>query len=329
MPLWSCFKGRSVFDPHHVTTKLKLSLSQLEQGVPGAHHKVEKRLNQVLDIVQGQDPSSRLVAALAHHFRVNNIFRDIIAYMHLLHTQERVNAAHIFVTIFRREIDRCSPTVEYLRARPESFMSIYMGCFEIETNTAFTRMMHECIAHERLVKILYEDERFYLIFTHAFSADYTICVTALELLEALLVRQRMLTAKLMKNNYERVFKAYNKLMDCSKYIVRREALRLLPQFLIHPFYQEIMVRYVGDLANLERVTKLMTHDPIENIQIESFHCFKLFLVNPLMPKDIKAYLIEKREQIVDFIEEFDRQHGEGANDFDEHKCLLHILRGLK
>ena len=62
-----------------------------------------------------------------------------------------------------------------------------------------------------------------------------------------------------------------------------------------------MMRYISSLPSLKQIMNLL-RDPHPNIQYESFHVFKVFVVNPRKTKEVEEVLRLNKVKLVKFLE---------------------------
>ena len=64
----------------------------------------------------------------------------------------------------------------------------------------------------------------------------------------------------------------------------------------------------------------LLRDKSPNIQFEAFHVFKVFVANPKKPEDITQILVNNRDKLIKYLENF--QNDKEDVQFSEEKALL-------
>ena len=95
------------------------------------------------------------------------------------------------------------------------------------------------------------------------------------------------------------------------YVLKRQSLKLLSEFLLERENFDIMMRYIGDANNLKEVMKVLRIQQA-NIQYEAFHVFKVFVANPEKKEEILRLLRSNRSKLCAFLREFQNDKDEGA-----------------
>ena len=95
------------------------------------------------------------------------------------------------------------------------------------------------------------------------------------------------------------------------YVLKRQSLKLLSEFLLERENFDIMMRYIGDAGNLMEVMRCL-RSPQANIQYEAFHVLKVFVANPEKKEDILRLLKQNKAKLCAFLRGFQNEKDEGA-----------------
>ena len=95
------------------------------------------------------------------------------------------------------------------------------------------------------------------------------------------------------------------------YVLKRNSLKLLSEFILDREYFSIMMAYVADVDNL-KVVMCALRVAAPNIQFEAFHVFKVFVANPQKTPKIAAILTANKLKLVHFLEGFQNDKGAAA-----------------
>jgi calcium binding protein 39 len=119
--------------------------------------------------------------------------------------------------------------------------------------------------------------------------------------------------------YSDFFQLYNKLLQSDNYVLKRQSLKLLSEFLLDRTNFALMLKYISDRNNLRVIMTLLRHKQ-PNVQFEAFHVFKVFVANPTKPKDIADILAANKGKLVAFLQSF--QNEKDDEQFIEEKAML-------
>ena len=72
----------------------------------------------------------------------------------------------------------------------------------------------------------------------------------------------------------------------------------------------------------------LLRDDSEQVQLDAFHVFKLFVANPHMPEDVKHTLTMNRHRMVDFLSPFLAKHND-ENFVTDKSIVIGQLKRLK
>ena len=104
---------------------------------------------------------------------------------------------------------------------------------------------------------------------------------------------------------------YSLMLSSDNYVLKRQSLKLLSEFLLERENFRIMMRYIGDKNNLKTIMMMLRHKQA-NIQFEAFHVFKVFVANPEKPPEIIEILSANKGKLVAFLQAFQNEKGAAA-----------------
>mmetsp|Transcript_30769 Transcript_30769/g.95188 ORF Transcript_30769/g.95188 Transcript_30769/m.95188 type:complete len:98 (+) Transcript_30769:1130-1423(+) len=80
-----------------------------------------------------------------------------------------------------------------------------------------------------------------------------------------------------------------------------------------------MMKYISDAENL-KIVMILLRNKKSRIQIEAFHVFKVFVVNPHKPDKVSHVLFNNKDKLVNYFRKF---HNDKRDDqFTEEKQLM-------
>lgn len=109
--------------------------------------------------------------------------------------------------------------------------------------------------------------------------------------------------------FEGFIKKFNELISqMDNYVLKRNSLKLLSEFILDREYFSIMMAYVAEVENLKVVMSAL-RVAAPNIQFEAFHVFKVFVANPQKTPKIAAILTANKAKLIKFLEDFQNDKG--------------------
>lgn len=94
-------------------------------------------------------------------------------------------------------------------------------------------------------------------------------------LQDLLTRHKSLALDFLTDNIDKFFVEYNRLLQSSNYVTKRQSIKLLGEILLDRTNYVIMTAYIDSPEHLKLIMNLL-RDKSKNIQYESFHVFKVW-----------------------------------------------------
>jgi len=267
---------------------------------------------------------ARVAAAVAQ----TNFAVGLVTCLGILPLEVRKNAAHVFSNLARRPD---SNAFAVIIVREPTILTYLTNAYK--DNTADLAlicgmMLRESARHEIVAKAILEAPFFWRFFTDFVRLkSFEVASDAFELLKVLLVGHCALAASFLKRNYESFAAHYNLLLQSENYVTCRESVRLLGDILLQRANFSTMIRYVSDRENLKIFMNLLRSKK-SRIQIEAFHVFKVFVVNPRKPIEITLILLNNKNKLVSYLRKF---HNDKHNyQFEEEKALvIDTLMGLQ
>ncbi|XP_064614768.1 protein Mo25-like [Liolophura sinensis] len=339
MPLFS----RSQKGPLELVKALRDSLNDLvkeqdkqkqdkgEKKASKASEDVTKNLGAIKNMLYGtqeQDPQTELVAQLAQEMYNTNMLYQLIQNLNRIDFEGRKDVGAIFNNLLRRQIGTRSPTVEYICCKPEILFELMRGFETQEIALNCGNMLRECCRYEALAKIMLNSPQFYDFFRYVELSTFDIASDAFATFKELLTRHKILCAEFLEANYDKVFLAYQNLLNSDNYVTRRQALKLLGELLLDRHNFTTMTKYIGHPENLKLMMNML-REKSRNIQFEAFHVFKVFVANPNKPKPILDILLRNKEKLVEFLTNFHTDRSEDEQFNDEKAYLIKQIRELK
>lgn len=121
--------------------------------------------------------------------------------------------------------------------------------------------------------------------------------------------------------YDTFVPKYNSMLMSKNYLTKRLSIKLLSDMLLDRSNYNTMLKYIGSQKNL-MISMLLLRDVSGNIQLESFHVFKIFVANPSKPKEISEILRNNKIKLVAYLSNFHNELDESDARFRDEKSLL-------
>ncbi|KAK9379144.1 Mo25-like protein [Kockiozyma suomiensis] len=318
--------------PQELVRSLRDSLKKLDLGQDKKTlDEVTRFVNQIKVLVHGDgntDPSPDSIALLAQEAYSSDLLYSIIARQTLLDFEQRKDTMSIFNALLQRQIGSRFPTVQYLSTREPILVLLVKGYEYPEVAQNSGQILRECIKHEQLAKIILSGDLIWSFFEYVQLPAFETASDAFSTLRDLLTRHKSLALDFLTDNIDKFFVEYNRLLQSSNYVTKRQSIKLLGEILLDRTNYVIMTAYIDSPEHLKLIMNLL-RDKSKNIQYESFHVFKVFVANPNKSKPVVDILLKNREKLLVFLPEFqsDRTNDDQFN--DEKQFLIRQIADLK
>ena len=234
------------------------------------------------------------------------LISDLIEYLGMLDFETRKDVGQVFSAILRIQDPNSGiyPGLEYIKENPEVVELLFDGYKEPEIALVSGLMLRECIRHEAIAElILHSADLFPELFDKLEIEEFEIASDAFLTFKDILTRHKSLVANFLVEQYDFFLELYNKLLESENYVVRRQSVKLLSELLLDRANVKAMMLYVSDVENLKMMMNLLK-DSSKSIQFEAFHVFKVFVANPNKSKPVVEVLINNREKLLRYLQEF-------------------------
>ncbi|ETO15708.1 hypothetical protein RFI_21664 [Reticulomyxa filosa] len=159
------------------------------------------------------------------------------------------------------------------------------------------------------------------LFIYAHNPNMIIASDAFEVLSILLNKHESRSKRYIEEHFEEVISYFNGSVMSENYVTQGKFLKLLGDVLLSKHNSKIRLMYITDRNNL-RIFMTLLKNTSRLISYESFHVFKLFVVNPAKSDDVHIILFKNREKLVKLLEEFQTQRGETDAEFRREKEIV-------
>mmetsp|Transcript_3168 Transcript_3168/g.5065 ORF Transcript_3168/g.5065 Transcript_3168/m.5065 type:complete len:349 (-) Transcript_3168:40-1086(-) len=236
-----------------------------------------------------------------------NLALPLISHLEHYQFECKKDAASVFNNLLRKKIEQDGVEVyrfcDHIASQPHIIDMLIDGYSVPDIALACGTMLREVICYEPLCSVVLHSEPVWLFFDFVQVSNFDISSDALATFRELLTKHRTLVAKFLKDNFDRFFESYKKLLTSENYVTRRQSVKLLGEIIVHRSNFDIMSKYIASRAQLMLMMNLL-RDKSKSIQYEAFHVFKVFVANPNKPAEISDIIVRNKERLVAFLKQF-------------------------
>ncbi|XP_042446052.1 putative MO25-like protein At5g47540 isoform X2 [Zingiber officinale] len=249
------------------------------------------------------EPTAEGCAQVTQEFFRENTLRLLIVCLPKLSLEARNDATQIVANLQRQQVQSRLIASDYLEANKDLLDLLISGYEDINMALHYGLMLRECIRHQSITRYVLEFDKMKKFFDYIEIPNFDISSDAYLTFKELMTRHKSTVAEYLSKNFEWFFAEYNtRLLSSSNYIIRRQSVKLLGDMLLDQSNTAIMVRYVSSKDNLMILMNLL-RESSQNIQIEAFRVFKLFVVNQKKPPEIRTILITNQNKLLRLLQQ--------------------------
>jgi len=275
-------------------------------------------LKQVLYGDGENEPKKNDVQDVAKEVYSTHFLLFLVSHLEFMEFEARRDAMQVFNNLIKLQMNGRYTTVDYICNNPQILYILLHG-YEKDTSILSGNMLRECIKHEILArKMLSSEQDFFDLFVYVDLPNFDVASDAFLTFRELLSRHKTLVAEFLDSNYDVFIDKYRSLLS-SKYVTRRQSLKLLGEILLDRSNFKIMKRFINNTDNLKLIMNLLL-DKHKNIQFEAFHVFKIFVANPHKGAEVKKILFMNKVKLVKYLNKFNKDSTD--DQFMEEKALL-------
>ncbi|KAJ8748609.1 hypothetical protein K2173_007599 [Erythroxylum novogranatense] len=268
---------------------------------------LNKLLLQMRTVLYGdgqKEPNSEACAQLTQHFFKDDSFRSLVLGLPKLDLGARRNATHVIANLQRQRVGGRLIASDYMENNLDIMDILLSGYSDDDIALTYGTISRECIRHQVVARYVLQSEHMKKLFDYIQIPNFDVASEALSTFKELLTRHKSTVAEFLSTNYGWFFEEYNtQLLQSSNYIIRRHALKFLFDILLERSNCDMMLRYVRSLDNL-RILMNLFKDSNKTIQLETFHVFKLFVINQHKSPEVTSVLVTNRTKLLRFLGDF-------------------------
>lgn len=270
------------------------------------------------------EPVPEACVQLTQEFFRENVMRLLILLLPKLDLETRKDTTQVIANLQRQQVHSRLIASDYLESNKDLLDILVTGYENTDMALHYGTMLRECIRHQSAARYVLESENVRKFFSYLEIPNFDVQSDAAATFRELLTRHKSTVAEFLTRNYDWFFSEYNgKLLKSPNYITRRQAVKLLSDILLDRANTLIMMRYVSSKDNLKILMDLL-REPSKNIQVESFHVFKIFVANANKPPEIVSILLANRIKLLRFFSDFKTDKADEQFDIDKAQVLKEI-----
>ncbi|KAF5738657.1 calcium-binding protein 39-like [Tripterygium wilfordii] len=295
---FSFFKPSRPKTPQEVTKAIKDSLVALDtktvvevKALEKALEEVDKNFATMRCMLCGDgevEPNVEQVSQLAIEFCKEDVLALLVHKLPILGWEARKDLVHCWSILLKQIVGSTHCCVQYIENHIEllDFLVVCYDNKEIALNCG--NMLRECIKFPILAKYILESASFELFFKFVELPNFDVASDAFSTFKDLLTKHSDVVSGFLVAHYEEFFDLYENLMTSSNYVTKRQSLK----------------------------------DSRKNIQIASFHIFKVFVANPNKPREIKVILAKNHDKLLELLQNLSLGKGSDDEQFEEEKEVI-------
>ena len=270
------------------------------------------------------EPVTEACVQLTQEFFRENTLRLLIMCVPKVNLEARKDSTQIVANLQRQQVNSRILASEYLEANKDLLDTLISGYEDTEVALHYGAMLRECIRHQSIARYVLESDHMKKFFDYIQIPNFDIASDASATFKELLTRHKATVAEFLSKNYDWFFAEFNsRLLSSSNYITKRQAIKLLGDMLLDRSNSAVMMRYVSSKDNLMILMNLL-RDSSKNIQIESFHVFKLFAANKNKPAEVVNILVTNRSKLLRFFAGFKTDKEDEQFEADKEQVIKEI-----
>ncbi|KAF7007810.1 hypothetical protein CFC21_022707 [Triticum aestivum] len=250
------------------------------------------------------EPVTEACVQLTQEFFRENTLRLLIMCVPKVNLETRKDSTQVVANLQRQQVNSRILASEYLEANKDLLDTLISGYEDTEVALHYGAMLRECIRHQSIARYVLESDHMKKFFDYIQIPNFDIASDA--------------------SATFKFFAEFNsRLLSSSNYITKRQAIKLLGDMLLDRSNSAVMMRYVSSKDNLMILMNLL-RDSSKNIQIESFHVFKLFAANKNKPAEVVNILVTNRSKLLRFFAGFKTDKEDEQFEADKEQVIKEI-----
>ena len=242
--------------------------------------------------------------------------------------EAKKDVVYVVTHLVRRRSGAVYPTVDFLARRGAAMLGDLVRGYEVpELGATVGAILRECAEHEPLARAVLTSPEFWNFFRYVESYQFDVASDAFATFRALLTVHKELVSSFLVANYDQFFEHYNRLLQSSNFVTKRQSLKLLGELLLDRANFDVMTRYISSAPRLKQIMMLL-RDKSRPIQYEAFHVFKVFVANPNKVKPVHDILAANKNTLILFLQNFQNDREEDEQFKDEKAFLIQQIELL-
>eukprot|EP00462_Mataza_sp_D1_P001142 CAMPEP_0175091930 /NCGR_PEP_ID=MMETSP0086_2-20121207/2181_1 /TAXON_ID=136419 /ORGANISM="Unknown Unknown, Strain D1" /LENGTH=321 /DNA_ID=CAMNT_0016364737 /DNA_START=162 /DNA_END=1127 /DNA_ORIENTATION=+ len=263
------------------------------------------------------DPKQADIDKLCHEIFQNDLLLKLVDNFAKFEFEARKDVSQIYNFVLRHKQKEAA---QYVLDHKEILTTLVNGYGNADIALNCGSILREVIRHEKLNEmILYDDTLFSKFFEYVQLTTFDVASDAFGTFKLLLTKSPKMCGKFLNDKFDGVFTQFDKLLQSSNYVTKRQSLKLLGELLMNRSNYQMMMKYINSEVNLKTMMNLLK-GTTKAIQFEAFHVFKIFVANPKKSQKVLDILIRNKDKLMTFLEKFQKDKEDDV--FEQEKQML-------
>lgn len=274
-------------------------------------------------------------------FFKNDLLNKLLLKFPILDFESKKNISIIFTNGFGKCIDNKFVYVDYMSSKTES-INLLLIILEntthsfsnsVEIYLVIGSILEECLKFEQLSRFVIQlnttHEIIWKLFDNCLLPSFEISTESFQIINLIFLKNpKMISNEFFnnKNNLNKFIEKIDGLLKHGNYVTKRQGIKLLSTMILGRAFNQLMTTYISSSDNL-KIIMILLNDKSKNLQIETFHIFKVFVANPNKNKQICDILLRNRDKLLRFFE-INFNNVQDTNLKQEKDYIVHILNEL-
>ncbi|XBW37892.1 hypothetical protein QEN19_003470 [Hanseniaspora menglaensis] len=274
-------------------------------------------------------------------FFKNDLLNRLLLKFPILDFESKKNISILFANGFGKCIDNKFVYVDYMSSKTDT-INLLLIILENTTHTLSNSVeiylvvgliLEECLKFEQLSRFVINlnsrSDIIWNLFDNCLLPSFEISTESFQIINLIFLKNpKMISNEFFnnKNNLNKFINSIDELLKHGNYVTKRQAVKLLSTMILGRNFNQLMTAYISDTNNL-KVIMMLLNDKSKNLQLETFHIFKVFVANPNKNKNICDILIRNKQKLLKFFE-INFNNLQEMNLKQEKDYIVHIIKDL-
>ena len=261
---------------------------------------INKNFTRMTDILykkkEGDEASARALQLVVDITHTNFITLGLKC-MILLPVEERKQFTIIFTGSITHQTGSEYPIAIWIQRKPKTLKILIDFYHHPELAICAGEMLRLCVRYEPLANYLLTEECLNTLFSFFAVPHFDVSADSFATFRELMLKAPQ-AKEYLQNNSQNIIDRLHNALDETNYASCRQCLKLIGE--LAGEYECFKNVYLSNDQNLIKMMKLMSSS-YQNISLEAFHVFKLFVVYDKKPEAVVRILRANADKLVEYI----------------------------